>query len=250
MPFLIKHFDTLDASYTTTPFNCLFTFQNPITNIKKIYLKSLELPVDITNIRSGLSTFTISYNSTIYSKTLPDNNYTNISTLINDLNTIWTATITNITVLFSVNTLNNIISVKLTGTVPLTFSIIPTKFSTNILGYKYQSGSATGNTYSVVASNQYLLSVDNYIIFNLMNLSVDNNNISNTVCNFKIPLNASNGMVYFENEFSNLSQYVCNGDRALRLSSLKIQLNDRFGNALYQNNNDFSFTLGFDIGDN
>lgn len=83
-----------------------------------------------------------------------------------------------------------------------------------------------------------------------MNLSVDNNNISNTVCNFKIPLNASNGMVYFENEFSNLSQYVYNGDRALRLSSLKIQLNDRFGNALYQNNNDFSFTLGFDIEDN
>lgn len=65
MPFLIKHFDTLDASYAITPFNCLFTFQNPITNIKKIYLKSLELPIDITNIRSGLSTFTLSYNSTI-----------------------------------------------------------------------------------------------------------------------------------------------------------------------------------------
>ena len=88
--------------------------------------------------------------------------------------------------------------------------------------------------------------IDNYLIFNIGNLPLSNNNISNQLCNFKIPLNASNGMVYFENEYNSLIQFCENSETSKILTNLEIKLYDRFGNQLTQSNNDFSFTLGFE----
>ena len=249
MTFLIKHFDTIDSYYEKTPLNnSVFNFQYPIKNIKKIYLKNIQLSIDWTNIRENLNEFKIVYNNVIYTQTLTTKNYTSITQLINDLNGKFLNVLpNNIIVLFSLNTINNCIDLKLTGSTPLTFSIFNTNFSDYILGFKFSSSNQTGNNYTISALNQYLLNSDNYIIMNLINISGDNNNVSQKLCNFKIPLNASNSMVYFDNEFSNLSQFIYNTDKSLILNSLKIQIIDRFNNVFNNYNNDFSFTLGFDI---
>ena len=245
MTFLIKHFDTINADYTLTPFNCSFQLLTPLKKIKKIYLKSFELSIDFTNIRTNFNTFSIKYNNIIYTRTLNNNNYTSITNLLNDLNTAFTNCISGITILFT-NT-NNLISLTLSGTSILPFNIINTNLALYILGFKFSSNSSNSTTYTITASNQYLLTIDNYLIFNLSNLPFENNNNSQIFCNFKIPLNANNGMVYFENEFNNLSQYITNSDNSLILSNFKIQILDRFGNQLISNNNDFSFSLGFEI---
>jgi hypothetical protein len=248
MTFLIKHFDTIDSIYTIdSPFDTTFNLQYPLRKVKKIYLKSFEIPIDFTNIRNGLNTFSILYNSVVYTKTLSDKNYISITTLCNDLNTLFTNCISNITILFSSNSNTNLISISLTGSSPLTFTIVPTNLSNHILGFKKSSNLQNLNTYTITGSNPFLLSVDNYIVMNFPKLAFDNNNNSHKLCNFKIPLNASNGMVYFENEFSNLSQHIINTDNSLIISSLKIQILDRFNNILTQSNSDFSFTLGFEI---
>ncbi len=244
MPISIKHFDTINASYTSTPFNSRFEIQNPIKNIKKIYLKSFELSLDFCNVRAGLNTFTVRYNSILYTVTLNDKVYTSIGSLLTDLNSAYTGIISGVNVGFT--TSNNQIILTLTGSAPLTFSIIPTNFSNYILGFKMNTGSASGNTYTITGSNPYLLNADNYLIFNIGNLPLSNNNISNQLCNFKIPLNASNGMVYFENEYNSLIQFCENSETSKILTNLEIKLYDRFGNQLTQSNNDFSFTLGFE----
>lgn len=248
MTFLIKHFDTIDSSYTNdTPFDTTFNLQYPLKGVKKIYLKSLELPIDFTNIRNGLNTFSILYNSVVYTKTLSDKNYVIISALCNDLNTLFTNAISGITITFSYNSTSNLVSITLSGSSPLTFTVIPTNFSNHILGLKKNTTLQNLNTYTITGSNPFLLSADNYIVMNFPKLAFDNNNNSHKLCNFKIPLNASNGMVYFENEFSNLSQHITNTDNSLIISSLKIQILDRFNNVITQTNSDFSFTLGFEI---
>jgi hypothetical protein len=52
MPLHFLHFDTsLRTDIKDDPFNCTLTLASPIRNIKKIYLKSCEIPVGFFNIR-------------------------------------------------------------------------------------------------------------------------------------------------------------------------------------------------------
>lgn len=241
---LIKHFDTINGSYTTTPFTSRFNVYPTITGVKKVYLKSIELSIDFPNIRDGLNTFTIKYNNNLYSINLGNKVYTSISTLISDLNSAYTGVIAGVLVVFSLS--GNLINLTLTGITPLTFTIVNTLLSDYVLGFKSSTSSSSGNSYSIIANIPYLLNVDNYLVFNITNLSLNNNNNSDRLCHFKIPLNANNGMVYFENEYSNLTQYSLNTDDKKIIDYLLIDVRDRFGNQLTSYNNDFSFTLGFE----
>ena len=48
------HFDTtLRNNQSADPFSSTFTLANPIRNIKKIYLKSVEMPIGFFNIRQN-----------------------------------------------------------------------------------------------------------------------------------------------------------------------------------------------------
>jgi hypothetical protein len=58
MPLQFLHFDTsLRTDPTDDPFNCTLTLANPLRNIKKIYLKSCEIPLGFFNFRSANDLF-------------------------------------------------------------------------------------------------------------------------------------------------------------------------------------------------
>ena len=92
------HFDSTDCwnpssltelfdSNHQTPFNLTFTLPQQINHLKKIYLKSIEIPVGFNNIRpeNNSNTLTISSNKILCTITLISDNY-NINSLITAIN--------------------------------------------------------------------------------------------------------------------------------------------------------------------
>ena len=93
------HFDSSTATYitdvnnttgvTTTPYKAQYSMNQVFSKIKRVYLKSLECPVGFSNIRTGsTNVFSFVLNGTTYKVTLSEKNYTSISTLLTDLNTV------------------------------------------------------------------------------------------------------------------------------------------------------------------
>jgi hypothetical protein len=93
MTSIFLNFDTIQGDYTqsSNPYNCKYDIVPAIKKCKKIFLKSVEIPVGFCNVRkdggSTLSTFSFAVGGTFYSFTLANNIYTSIQALITDLNT-------------------------------------------------------------------------------------------------------------------------------------------------------------------
>ena len=100
------HFDTTNqwsvlspsaAFYKTnmSPFNLTLSLPCQISKIKRIYLKSVEMPIGFTNIRNGNTSNilvmnmsnTLTNESYTFTIVLPDKNYTSMQSLLNDINT-------------------------------------------------------------------------------------------------------------------------------------------------------------------
>ena len=96
----LLHFDTVDGiqSYDSILkiyhcYNTKLNINKPLTNIKEISLKSLEMPLFFNNIRSAnnsnlfLFNFTYgSYNNISIGLTIPELNYISITSLLTALN--------------------------------------------------------------------------------------------------------------------------------------------------------------------
>ena len=80
-------FQQLFTNSNDHPFSLTFNLPTQINKVKKIYLKSIELPVGFTNIRSenNSNTLTINVNGIECTIILTPNNYT-INSLINAIN--------------------------------------------------------------------------------------------------------------------------------------------------------------------
>ena len=88
------HFDSVNGIYTDDPFNVSFAIQSGgVSNIKRLYLKSVETPIRFYNIRSATqSTFTIT-NTVLNTSpifTIPLGYYSDINTLLSAINIITT----------------------------------------------------------------------------------------------------------------------------------------------------------------
>ena len=61
-------FINLDTHYSTTTdsFNANFNLSNPLRKVENIYLKSVELPIGFTNVRTNFNSFVISILRSIY----------------------------------------------------------------------------------------------------------------------------------------------------------------------------------------
>ena len=79
-----------DSYYSATKnnLNCYYISYkiDPLQHVKKIHLKSIEIPISIPNVRSPYSTFYYTINNVPYNFTLNDKTYNNIYSLISDLN--------------------------------------------------------------------------------------------------------------------------------------------------------------------
>jgi hypothetical protein len=244
------------SGITKSPYYVSYSLSNPIRNIRRIALLSVEMPLLFNNIRSNTNNlYSLNYLSfdykylTInytYTTTITESFYNNISSLLSSINATIasdaTLTSRNIQVVLTVNASNKI--VVTTNSTSFKFNNTPTDslyprtnypFMNLILGFD-DSVVTTG---TLTAINRYNLNIDNYINMQVLNFG-SNQNVNNIQCSFKIPVNAVNGTIYYS--FSNITydQYIDNTDNNLVLEKLNIRFVDRFNGNLNPNGGDWS----------
>jgi hypothetical protein len=198
------------------------------------------MPVNFTSVRetSNLNTIVIadSANVHLYTIILADKNYTNIATLLTDLNAMALSTFPTYNITFSLNS-SGFVQITSTNTTIFTGNIIikPTNLS-KLLGFRDGLDVlTTRNTSAVVA---YRLSGDDYLNVYLPQFSSISSSTMG-MCSFKVPLNTTNGVVYFKESADNM--LIANP--TLRFSLLEVVVYDRYGYSLNSNGYDWSFSL-------
>jgi hypothetical protein len=246
-------FINLDTNYSTTTdsFNANFNLSNPLRKVENIYLKSVELPIGFTNVRTNFNSFVINLSLSPTSPsfgpatiTLANKNYTDINSLLTDINTALAARNTNL--LFRLNS-NNLVEIVRTGIINK-YYFTSSNLLNIILGFTNSAYLSTviltTETVTVTANRQPNLNFDNYISLFIKNIPHKSSS-SNQLISFKIPLNSSGNIVYFNSENVSFSQYITITDKNLVVDKLQIVVYDRFGNQLTNNGYDYSLTIGF-----
>jgi hypothetical protein len=264
------HFDSIlkDCSYNTSTslntysfvagspifnfnsFNCIFTLNQPLKNIRAIQLCSIELPISFPNVRavSNLNTFSIlDISNNQYNISLPDKNYNSITSLIIDLNTYYTTAYPSVNIVFSQSSTSyytNNLQITSTNTIFTSGIYINTTSLSYMLGFR-NSTNQIGNKF-VIAGSIYNLNMDNYLNLYIggINQTSTNPNNSNNIGSFKIPLNAVNGVVYYSSIGTTYNQIVYT-NHSLTIQKITCVIYDRYGFSLNSNGLDYSFTLAF-----
>ena len=256
------HFDSCQAKYITdvnnttgvsaNPYKASFPMNQTFSKIKRVYLKSVELPQGFSNVRKGATdNLKFTLNGTTYSVTLNEKYYSSITTLITDLNTACVGVVGGVTITFSLSqllTTPNRLLITFSGTTVTTFTIIDTNLSKYVLGFRAGIDTLAGQVYSASYSN-FNLSFDNYILLYIPSLNGMNACMGQQISTFKIPLNSNTNTVYYYFEGSSFSQFVDITDRNLNLSSLTVFVYDRFGYNLTPMGLDYSFSLAIELWD-
>ena len=249
-----------DSYYSTkNNLNCYYISYkiDPLQHVKKIHLKSIEIPICINNIRSPYSIFYYTINNISYNFTLPDKTYISIYSLLIDLNNAIVLNIqpklqiNEIAPIFTLSTteLNKIIMTIVTNTSTMTFNY--DGLMSFYLGYNSNVKIVLTtlllqktNVYNFAVP--YNLSFDTYynLIFN--NIQSETKNNHNSQSDFKLSINSLTNAVYFSNELTSFQQSVNIIDKNLTISKLDIIFTDRFNNTIisYQ---DWSMSLLFEF---
>jgi len=239
----IQNYDPILKSYHS--YNTNILINKPISNIKEISLKSIEMPLFFNNIRSSNNSNIFSFEFTFgniisISCSIPETNYISINSLLDALN-ISIATQLEIYVDVSV-VLTSTDNYYITLTHNLSYLKLTKNILTNnILGFK----SDTYNTQTITTTNFYCLNIDNYINLYITNLnSGSDTNANGRLLTFKIILPQVNGNILFLGESNTFIQTISITDPYFVLNSLNIIILDRFGFPINGGNANFSFTLG------
>ena len=236
------HLESNRSVYTDgkNTFDTRFILNEPLKKMKKITIKSMEIPITFTNIRYGINdTLTFIVNNTAYSIVILEKNYTTIYDILDALN-IQLQTFNGTTMQFMVNSKNQVY-VNFTGTAITMFSIIETKLSRFMLGFRNNDILAsTSSSCMYIANCRYNMSLDNFITILITNLEHSNShNIGST---FKISFQSEYGQMYFYNENLTYTQFICDFNKNQVCNDLRVKIMDRFGNQLISNI-DYSMTL-------
>jgi hypothetical protein len=253
------HFDTTNQwnpsfqqifnNSNSSPFNLTLTLPNQIDKVKRIYLKSIEMPIGFTNIRSdnNSNTLTITINTTlICTITLSSMQYT-ISTLITAINnaisssSVFTGVNSSYLPVFSVS--GQIVSVSVPGQLIANISLNNTILTNVVLGFPYNYQLPLSN--NITAPSNYNIAYDNYLIMNFPNVNARSTAANNQQISFKIPYNGTANAIFFNVENQSFSQYLELTDHNPVIGNLKVVINDKFGNPINNNGLDWSFTLAF-----
>jgi hypothetical protein len=236
--------------YSPNSFNSTFKLNHPLKNIKRIQLCSVELPISWNNIRAASNTniFTITDNSSNkYSITLPDKTYNSINTLMIDMQNLFTLNYPSLLITLTISTANYYYGfLQLISTNNIFSSgigVIQNNLA-YILGFR-SNANIIGTDY-VIAPCSYLINPDNFINMyitgiNQTSTNPNNNGVKST---FKIPVDAINGIVYYNSTFSSFLQTVETNPHMV-IQSITVQLIDRWGYNLNSLGLDYSFTLDF-----
>ena len=260
MPHLeFYHFDTTNQwnpsfqqifnNSNSSPFNLTLTLPNQINKVKRIYLKSIEMPIGFTNIRSdnNSNTLTITINTTLICKiTIPSINYT-ITSLITAINnaltssSVFTGANASYLPVFSVS--GQIVSISVPGQIYANIILNSTILSNVVLGFPYNYQIPLTN--SITAPSNYNIAYDNYLVMHLPNINARSTAANSQLISFKIPYNGQANSIFFNVENQSFSQFLELTDHNPVIGNLKVVINDKFGNLINNNGLDWSFTLAF-----
>ena len=199
-------------------------------------------------------------------------NYTSIESLIIEINNkiiMWLNTPYVVTLVLVPAT--NRLRLNISGTRPITFSIVNTHLSMYILGFRSEFDklvdtgtetitimnvvagvistvtvtslpTATSPYYYLASTSTYNLNPDNYISMYIPQLGYvsDMNGINTT---YKIPMNCVYGMTYFFQQSQNFDQSIEIKNKAIILNEMDIIFYDRFGRNIDNNGLDYSLSL-------
>lgn len=251
-----------------SPYYASYNLSQVLKNVMKISLISIEIPLLFNNIRSStiqhqsLNYFAFEYTkndeSTIqkYYLNVTENTYNNIDVLcavINDQ--IYTdESLGNMQVELSVSNTNKIIIntsnlsyFKLLNDSFEKLSDNSNKFIYPRCAYPFMNkilGFSDGASGLIItATNRYNLNIDNYLNFIIMNVPTNNTNVNNFVCSYKIPLNATNGSIYYNFLNSTYNQDIEINNVNYILDKFIVRIKDRYNNDINAQGSDYSFTL-------
>ena len=250
------HFDSAFCKPVQTYDNSLNSFLDPfravfpmtirgVGNIKRVYLKSVEMPIGFNNVRSGTNIlkFTLS-TGTSYTVTLAESNYTTIGNLLTALNSAVSTALTGSNVTMTFSAVGQKILIVFGGAQSVTsISFTETVFSKFILGIRINQGDlfdSVAKTYRTV-NGSWNLNPDNYLNMYIASLNNQNPNMGGINCTFKVPVSVQTNQILFYEEADR--QFVTVNDPVLRLSEISVQFFDRFGNNLTSAGLDYSFSL-------
>ena len=235
-------------------FSVNFLLSETLKNVSKLILKSIEIPISNYNVRSPYSTIQIKYNNTVYSYTMADKTYVDITSFLTDLNLLISPiqtymSSTEICPVFSLSTteLNKlIVTVSLLSTNTIFF------YSTGLISYYLGNISTTYTSKTLVSGSLYLhnynminvynLCFDSYYSMIISNLDNQTSNNNNFPSHFKLIVNAQNNSIYFSGENTSFIQFLELNNKTL--TNLNIEIRDRYNNLII-NQLDYSFTLEF-----
>ena len=251
----IINFDTIYSNkIDSNPFNTNFVLSETLRNVSRISLKSIEIPISNHNIRLPYSTIQIKYNNLVFSYTMADKTYVDITSFLTDLNLLISPiqsylSSTEKCPIFSLSTteLN-----KLIVTVSLLSSNTIFFYSTGLISYYLGNISTTYTSKTLVSGSLYLhnynlinvynLCFDTYYSMVISNLDIQTSNNNNYPSNYKLIVSAQNNSIYFSGENTSFIQALELNYKTL--TSLNIEIRDRYNNVII-NQHDYSFTLEF-----
>jgi hypothetical protein len=213
----------------TDSFNCTVLLGQEHRRIRRVALKSVEMPIGFYNIRAPYNVLTINIAGTPTSYTFSPGNY-NSTTFLNTLNNTVTPAVGS----FFLNTLTN--TIQYTSAVGAS-SIVG---DPGTLGY-FMGFQTTQVGVIIVAAKSYCLDFDNYVNIYIENLR--NSCMEPYAATFKIPITVQKGGLEFWFSDNRFKQSIEIFDPNYRIDRLNIQVRDRFGNPMTNNGIDWSFTL-------
>ena len=243
------HFDTTGSWNTTFqqlfnhnndhPFSLTFNLPTQINRVKKIYLKSIELPVGFTNIRveNNSNTLTISVNGVICTIFITSQNYT-ITTLINAINTA----IINSNIFVDTNSIYlptfSIIGqrIAITAISSIFANIIfpvNTTLSSVILGFPFNYQIPLTN--QITSPSNYNIAYDTYLVMHFPYINHKSGSINNHQLSFKLPYNGSSNALFYSAENTQFSQYIECSEENCVLGNLKFVIYDKLGYVINNN---------------
>ena len=258
----IIHYDTINSiknNNSINSFDCNFILKEKLMNVKKIILKSIELPIGMNNVRIPYNHIKIQMIvngiTSIKTITMPNKSYIDIYLFLTDLNNLLKDNIIlNIdesAPQFSFSSeMNKLIIKGIYSSSTVTFynegllyyylghidsSIIPTK--------TLLSGSLFVNTYTLLYS--YNLSFDIYLNMHISNLISDCPNNNGNPCSFKICIDAITNTINYSGENNSYVQFITLSSN-IHLTNLTVVFFDRYNNKV-DNNYDYSFSLEYEF---
>ena len=236
------HVDTSSTTANTViknagidSFDCSVILGQTHRKVRRVALKSVEMPIGFYNIRAPYNTLTLNVASVLTTYTVPPGNYTS-GTLLSSLNGLVTSGVGQ----FATNPATN--RVTFTSAVGSLVIIPVTQRSlAYFLGFT-NAQSVTGIGNLVMATNSYMVNFDTYVNVFIENLRASSMQPMVPVT-FKVPITVANGAIeyYFEN--TRFTQCIETYDPNFRIDRLNIIVYDRFGNIIDNNGIDWSFTL-------